>query len=459
VPRQLTTPQLPEITAGYGLKQADTTQVDDIKWKDYFKDKALVQLIEYALANNIDKLIADQRAYAMRAQFVLNRNYLFPSVNVTTNTGVIRYGDYTIDGVGNFDTNKSQNINDKQRIPNPVPDYLLGLNTQWEINFAGKLRNRKRAAFQRWLAGEEGRHLVATQVVAEVARLYYELLALDTELEIVRKNIAIQEHALEIVDIQKQSGRINEAGVKQFKALLLRAKALEIEKQQEIIATENSLNTLLGRYPQRVVRKDTIDVNDLPDVLKIGVPSQLLSNRPDVRIAEREFFATRHDLKSARAAFYPNLVINGNLGVNAFKPELIFETPASLAYMLMGGITMPLLNRNQVAANYRAAFAANNEAFFNFQRSLLKGVEEVNTEFSRFQNYRRVAELKKEEVTELKQAVEISNELFLTGFANYMEVLLTRQNRLESELQLTEARKMQFIASVNLYKAIGGGWR
>jgi len=336
---------------------------------------------------------------------------------------------------------------------------MIGFTTEWEVNLAGKLRNRKKAAYQRWMAGEEGRHLIATQVVSEVARLYYELLALDTELEIIRKNIGIQERALEVVDIQKQSGRINEAGVKQFKALLLKAKALEVEVQQEIVVVENSLNSLMGRYPQRVVRKDTIDVNDLPQLLKVGVPANLISNRPDVRAAEREFFATRYDLKAARAAFYPNIMINGNFGLNAFSSDLLFETPASLAYMLIGGLTMPLINRNQITAHYRNAFVTSNQSFFQFQRAMLRGVEEVNTEFNKLQNYKRVAEFKLQEVSELKQAVDISNELFLTGYASYMEVLLTRQNRLESELQLTEANKEQFMAAIQLYKALGGGWR
>ena len=459
VPQQLTTPASPEYPANYGLRQTDTTQAENIQWKNYFKDKALIQLIDYALAHNIDKLIADQRAYAMRAQFIMSRNYMFPSVNAATSTGVTRFGDYTIDGVGNFDSNRSTNISEKQRIPQPIPDFMIGFTTEWEVNLAGKLRNRKKAAYQRWMAGEEGRHLIATQVVSEVARLYYELLALDTELEIIRKNIGIQERALEIVDIQKQSGRINEAGVKQFKALLLKAKALEVEIQQEIVVVENSLNSLMGRFPQRVVRKDTIDVNDLPQLLKVGVPANLISNRPDVRAAEREFFATRYDLKAARAAFYPNIMINGNFGLNAFSSDLLFETPASLAYMLIGGLTMPLINRNQITAHYRNAFVTSNQSFFQFQRAMLRGVEEVNTEFNKLQNYKRVAEFKLQEVSELKQAVDISNELFLTGYASYMEVLLTRQNRLESELQLTEANKEQFMAAIQLYKALGGGWR
>lgn len=439
--------------------QNDTAEVTLLKWNEYFKDERLVSLINQALQNNIDLQIINQRLFAARADYVMNRNYMYPAINTYVAAGVTRFGTYTIDGVGNFDTNKSPNINEKQVVPNPTPDYFTGFNTTWEINTAGKLRNKKRAAMQRWLASEEGKHLLTTQIVADVARLYYELLALDTELEIIKRNISIQERALEIVAIQKQSGRLNEAGVKQFTAQLLNFKALEADKIQEINATENALNNLIGRYPEPVLRKDTIDIKDLPLLTKTGVPSALLKNRPDIKQAERNFLAGKHELKAAKAAFYPNIMINGNTGLNVFKSELLFELPNSFAYAVVGGLTAPLINRNQIMGNYRMAQAQQNEAFLNYKRSIIKGVEEVNTEFVRLTQYQTISNLKSEEVKTLKQAVDISNELFLTGYANYMEVLVSRQNRLNAELQLTQANKNQFFAAIQLYKVLGGGWQ
>lgn len=443
----------------FNANQNDSSKVNLINWKEFFKDKLLVALIDSALVNNPDMKIAYQRLYFARSNFKVNRNALFPNLNAVTGAGVTRFGDYTIDGVGNYDTNFSPNINEDQRIPNPVPDFLLGLNTNWEIGFFGKLRNRKKAAFYKMLATEQGKHLVTTQLVAEVARQYYELLSVDTEVEILKNNIALQEKAFEIIEIQKQSGRINELAVKQFQAQLLHAKTLEAIKQQEQSALENNLNYLLGRYPQKITRKDTIEITDLPEALKIGVPSELLKNRPDVLMAEKEWLAGKADVKAALAAFYPSININANYGVNAFKSALLFSTPASIAYVLIGSITNPLLNRQQIMAAYKLAFTQKNEAFLNYQKTLLKSVEEVNTELSRYKNYEKAAEIKQEEVKTMKEAVTISNELFLTGYANYMEVLMTRQSRLESELELTQTRKELFIASINLYKALGGGWK
>ncbi|MFN4082679.1 MAG: TolC family protein [Bacteroidia bacterium] len=448
--------QLPE---SYYLNSNDTLQVPLKTWREYFKDPYLQNLIDSAISNNIELQIINQRLYAARAEYIMNRNYMYPSVNTFVSSGLTRFGDYTIDGVGNFDTNKSPNINEKQKIPNPIPDYFVGLNTNWEINTVGKLRNNKRASFYRFLANKEGKHFLTTQIVAEVARLYYELLALDTELEIIRRNIFIQERALEIVAIQKQSGRINEAGVKQFYAQLLNFKSLEADKIQEINATENILNNLVGRFPQKILRKDTIDVKDLPALLNIGVPVHLLQNRPDIKEAEKNLKAKSYELKSAKAAFYPNILINANYGLNAFKNELLFSTPNSLAYGLIAGITTPLINRNQIKGNFRMAQANQSIAFLNLKQAILKGVEEVNSEYVKLEQYRNISNLKNQEVATLRQAVQISNELFLTGYANYMEVLVSRQNRLNAELQLTEANKNQFFAAIQLYKVLGGGWQ
>jgi outer membrane protein, multidrug efflux system len=459
LPKDLSTNEKVDVPKSYSANNTDSSQITLISWKDFFKDKLLVALIDSALINNPDMRIAYQKIYLHRSNLRINKNAFLPSVNAMASSGITKYGDYTIDGVGNFDTNFSPNISKEQKIPNPVPDYFLGLNTNWEIGIFGKIRNRKKASLYKLLATEQGKHAVTTQLVSDIAKLYYELLSVDTEVEIIRKNILLQEKAFEIIEIQKQSGRINELAVKQFQAQLLNIKSMEAEKIQEQLSIENQINFLLGRYPQKINRKDTIDINDLPEQLNAGIPSQLLKNRPDIKQAESELLANKAELKSAKAAFYPSIIINGNVGINAFNAALLFNTPASLAYMLVASISNPLLNRQQTMAAYKFAFTQKNEAYYNYQKTILKSVEEVNTEINRYNNYLKITGLKQEEVKTMKEAVEISNELFLTGYANYIEVLMTRKSRLEAELELTEARKEQFISSINLYKALGGGWK
>jgi multidrug efflux system outer membrane protein len=441
--------------------RSDTTFKDSlalVKWRSYFKDPRLVSLIDTAMRLNIDLQIANQRVFIAQANLSASKGAMFPQVRASGWAGAIQYGDFTEQGVGNFDTNKSPNISSEQQIPDPVQDYYVGLGASWETGIWGKYRNRKRGQFNRFLASQYGRQLVTTRLVAEVASLYYELLALDRELEIIRSFILLQERAVEAIHVQKQSGRITELAVKQFEAQLLRVKALEGVKRQEILATENTLNILLGRYAQPIDRKDTIDLNDLPPLISAGVPSEMLLNRPDIRQAESAFIASDYELKSARAAFYPSIVITANAGMNAFKSSLWFRSPDSFAFSILGGLTAPILNRYQVMATYRNAYATRNQSFLEFQRTILIGVGEVSTELNRVMNYRRVSNLKAQEVNTLIDAVNISNDLFFTGYATYIEVLIARQNRLESEIQLTEARKRQFLAAVALYRALGGGW-
>jgi multidrug efflux system outer membrane protein len=441
--------------------RSDTTFKDSLalaKWREYFRDAKLVSLIDTAMRLNIDLQIANQRVFIAQANLSASKGAMFPQVRASGWVGAIGYGDFTEQGVGNFDTNKSANITSEQQIPDPVQDYYVGLGAAWETGIWGKYRNRKRGQFNRFLASQYGRQLVTTRMVAEVATLYYELLAHDRELRIIRSFIRLQERAVEAIRVQKQSGRITELGVKQFEAQLLRVRALEGIKRQEILTTENTLNILLGRYSQPIDRKDTIDLNDLPPLIAAGVPSELLLNRPDIRQAESAFIASDYELKSARAAFYPSIVITASAGMNAFKSSLWFRSPDSFAYSILGGLTAPVLNRYQVMAAYRNAYGTRNQAFLEFQRTILVGVGEVSTELNRIMNYRRVSQLKAEEVRTLVDAVSISNDLFFTGYATYIEVLIARQNRLESELLLTEARKQQFLAAVALYRALGGGW-
>lgn len=448
-------PSLPEAHTDKPGPNADSL---NLNWKTYFKDPYLVQLIDTALLFNPDLQKANQRIYASRAGYISNKNLLLPQVNLAVSTGVTRFGDYTMDGVGNFDTNKSSNIREDQKIPNPVPDYYAGVGASWEVNFTGKLRNKKRAAINRYYASEEGRKLLTTQLVAEIANTYYDLLALDTELQIIKKNIALQDKGLEIIQIQKQSGRINELAVKQFKAQAYNFKSLEAQIKQEIVNAENYLNYLSGRYPQSVARKSSLDTLDLPNMIMAGVPANLLQNRPDIAKAEKELDASEFELKSAKASFYPSLNITANMGYNAFASALWFN-PASLAFGLLGSLSAPALNRNQVMLNYRNSYVEKNQAILEFQKVMLQAMQEVSTYMNRCKNYKEVASYKSQEVKTLTEAVDISNQLFVTGYANYLEVLLASQNKLASEIQLAEARKEQFKASVMLYRSLGGGWK
>ncbi|MFN6088159.1 MAG: TolC family protein [Cyclobacteriaceae bacterium] len=434
---------------------SDSAAIATISWKEYFSDKNLIALIDTALANNFDVLIALQRVEAASAGVQFSKGLLLPSVSISGTAAIRRYGRYTMDGAGNATTD----ILPDQTVPVNLPDYFVGLQTSWEADITGKIQNRKKAAVARYLSSIEGKNWLITNLVAVIASTYYELQALDIELEIIRENISIQENAVAVVTSQKESGAANELAVEQFRAQLLTTKSLEVEIEQQIIETENQINSLLGRYPQPIERGKTILTHIIPTQLQTGVPSDLLRNRPDIKQAELELIAAKADVKAARAAFYPSLNITGGLGFQAFKPNLLFTTPQSFVFSLVGGLSAPLINRSAIKANFKGASAYQVELLYNYQKSILNGYAEVYNQLNNLNNLQRIYGYRNEKVNILSQSIQTSNDLFKTGRANYLEVLLTQQNTLNARLDFIDVRKRQMLSQINIYKALGGGWK
>jgi outer membrane protein, multidrug efflux system len=435
---------------------ASVRSLAEVSVREFFPDKNLVSLIDTALKNNPDLLMAHQRIEMAKNELMFRNNAFLPAVGLQTSAGVRKYGNYTMDGVGNFDTNLSGNIGPDRRIPNPVPDYFLGFHSSWEIDIWGKLRNQRKAAYARFLASQKGKQLLTTALVSEVASIYYELIALDAEQEIIQKNIKLQETAVEMITIQKEGGRATELAVKQFAAQLVNTKALSNKIAQEIVTSENQLNFLLGRFPQAIERGDSIQNQTLPEA-GTGVPSAMLGRRPDIQMAEYELAAAKADVNAARAAFLPSLTINAHTGLHSFSSALLLN-PASLAWGLAAGFLTPVFNQRAVNAAYFMSTASNKTAFINYQKQILNGFSEVVTNLKKIDNYNKIYEYKTQEVEMLHQAVSISNDLYFAGYASYLEVITAQKSVLEAELQQTTAKKEQLIATVELYRALGGGW-
>ncbi|MBT9394221.1 TolC family protein [Hymenobacter sp. NST-14] len=456
-------PAATPLPAAFPLVAADSVAADsasyaDQPWRELFGDANLRGLIDTALQANPDARIALQRLEIARADLQLRRGALRPTVDGVASAGVDRFGYYTMNGIGNYDTNLSGNIEGKERIPTPTPDFFLGLRSSWEIDLWGKLRQRRQAAYLRLLATQKGRHLIETELVAEVARLYFNLLGQDNELRVLEKNQRLQERALDIVGTLKRAGRANELAVQQFTAQLLRTRSLEAETRQRIAATENTLNRLLGRYPQPIRRSLPILEQPLPAQVASGLPAAMLLRRPDVRQAELELAATRADVAAARAAFLPSLNLTPYLGLNAYRASVLFSTPGSLAYGLLAGLSAPLLNRAALQAGYRRSVAEQQMAYHTYQKAIQTGFEEVATNLRGVGNYQRMYELQQQEVTALNKAVSVSDDLYKANYATYLEVVTAQRSVLEAELNLTNTRRQQFLLLIDLYRALGGGW-
>lgn len=284
-------------------------------------------------------------------------------------------------------------------------------------------------------------------------------MALDNEDKILIDNIELQQEALDLVLAQKEAGRANELGVEMMKAQLLNSKSIQAEVQQLVLETESKLNFLCGFYPQNIKRDTSYFSQHLRTTLAVGIPSDLIKNRADIRQAEFELKAANADVKSAQAAFYPTLNINAALGLQSFNALLLLETPASMAYNVLGGLTAPLLNRRKLKADLMSSRAEQKQAYMNYEKTVVNSFKEVYIALNNIKNTKQMYDLKKEEVDILKKSISTSSELFKAGRANYLEIITSQKNTLQAQIELINFYKRQNIAMVDLYKSIGGGWK
>lgn len=426
-----------------------------LNWAEYFQDSVLVSLINEALDKNLDLLIAKQRIEGSRSDMIYAKGLLIPVVQASGAAGEMKFGEYSAAWAGNEGGRYANGETMRQR----VPDYSIGFQSSWELDIWGKLRNKKKMAIARYLATMEGRNWAVTNMIAEIATAYYRLLALDNEVEIIRETIQVQENAVSMVRFQKEVGVATALAVEQFEARLLNLRGLEEEVLREIREIENRINAALGRFPQPILRNAALFNDITPERVHAGVPSELLRNRPDIRRSENELIAARADVLSARAAFFPSIRLTGGVGYNAFNPSYLFSTPQSIAYDLFGNLTAPVLNRSAIKAEFSRASAFQLEALYSYQKTIIEAFEEVSNELSNIRSLEMLSNLKAGEAEILNRSVETSTELFRTGRATYLEVLLAQQNALQSKLELTETNMRKYHAFVNVYKALGGGWR
>ena len=436
-------------------KSTDTNTIAITPWRTYFKDPNLIYLIDTALKNNQELLITLQEIEIAKNDIRVRKGALLPQVGVGAGAGIEKVGLYTSQGAGDASTE----ISPGKEMPDPLGDLKIVAYAHWEVDIWKKLRNSKKAAVSRYLATVEGKNFVITSLIAEVADSYYELVALDNQLAIVKQTIALQSNALEIVKFQKQAARSTELAVQKFQAEVMASRSMEFELLQKIKETENTINFLLGQYPQEIKRDSIVFDAGLPAIVQAGVPAQLLANRPDIKQAELELQAAKLDVKTARAEFYPSLDITAGVGFNAFKPNYLFKMPESLLYSLVGDVVAPLINRNALKAEYSSANARQIQALYNYERTILNAYLEVSSQLSKINNLEKSYDLKSQQVAALNRSIDVAGDLFKSARVDYFEVLMTQRDALESKLELIETKKAQLNAVVHVYRDLGGGWK
>jgi NodT family efflux transporter outer membrane factor (OMF) lipoprotein len=432
----------------------DTSNIASLNWKHYFSDQNLIALIDTALKNNQELNITMQEIEISKNEIQARKGEYLPFVDFGAGAGLEKSGRFTRNG----SVDENLEIKPGTKFPEPLGDLGFGLRASWEIDIWKKLRNAKKAAVIRYLATTEGRNFMVTNLIAEIANSYYELEALDNLLNIIEQNIDIQTNGFKVVKQQKDAAKTTQLAVNRFEAQLLNTKNLQFEIRQRIVETENRIHFLTGVFPT-VIPRSSVTFNDtVLDSIQAGIPSQLLANRPDIRQAELELSAAKLDVKVARANFYPSLSIDAGVGFQAFNAAYLLK-PESMLYNLAGELMAPLINRNAISAAYKNANAAQIQKVYNYERTILKAHLEVINQLSKVENFSRSYQTKSQEVDLLMQSITISNNLFTSARADYLEVLLTQREALESKMELIEIKLKQLNAKVDIYKSLGGGWR
>lgn len=424
-------------------------------WRQFFTDPNLVALIETALKNNQELMITLQEIEIAKSGVLAKKGKLTPAVSAGIGAGVKKAGRYTSEGAGDATTE----IEPGKEMPDPLGNFEGGLTANWEIDIWKKLRTEKDAAVAHYLSTVEGKNFVLSNLIEEVADNYYELLALDNQLDIIQQYTKLQQRALEISKIQKEAAAATELAVKKFEAELAKSKATEYNIRQEITEKENEINALCGRFPQPIVRSKGDFMSMIPQTVYTGIPSQLLANRPDIKQAELELKSSKLDVEAARKEFYPSLEISATLGLEAFKPSYLVKLPESMAASLVGELAGPLINKSAIKANFQTADARQIQALYEYDKTILNAYLDVANLMSKVKNIDQYYKLKSEETKALEQSIDIANQLFKNSRADYLEVLLNQRDALDAKMELVEAKQKQLSTVVDIYKSLGGGWK
>lgn len=443
---------LPEQYAQGGDATQNPAQLN---WRTFFEDPNLATLIDTAISNNKEVNILLQRINMAQNEVLARQGEYKPFVGAGAGLEVGKVGEFTRNGA----VEENLHVREHEEFPDPLANIAAGLSASWELDVWKKLRNATKAATLEYMASIEGRNFLITNLVAEIANDYYELMALDNQLQNLDQNIQIQQNALAVTRDLQSFGRVTSLAVNRFEAEVSKNQSERYAIRQRIVATENHLNLLLGRTPQPIQRSSDVLMTAPPKLMQAGIPSQLLTNRPDIRQAELELAAAELNISVARANFYPSFAIKAGVGFEAFKAEYLLDTPASLAYSVAGEVAAPLINRNAITALYKDASAAQIAAAYDYEQTVINAFSEVSTTVAEIDNLERNYQLKTTQVAALDSSVDVANQLFTAARADYLEVLLAQREALEARSELIETRQKQMSAVVNLYRALGGGWR
>jgi len=427
------------------VNTTDTSSIADLSWKTLFSDVSLQNLIEQGLKENLDLKQAIERIRIAEATLYQSKAAFLPSLSADLSATDAKQSTAAL----NFPP--GININTETQT------YRAQLSSSWEADIWGRLGSAKKSAYATLLQTDASKRAVQTQLIANIANTYYNLLALDKQLVITLQTIKIRASDVETMKALKEGAIVNGAAVVQSEANLYAAQVTIPDLNRSIRESENALSVLLGKSPGAITRS-TIDQQIFYPDLKTGLSAQLLENRPDIQAAELGFRAAFENTNVARASFYPALTLTATGGLSTLQLQNFFNN--SIFYNLIGGITQPIFNRGINKARLKTNQAQQQIAFYNFQQTLLVGGQEVSNALYNFQTASEKEITRAKQIASLTKAVDYTKELLRYSSAtNYTDVLTSEQSLLNAQLNGINDRLQKLQSVVNLYRALGGGWK
>uniref|UniRef100_UPI00404B2C8B efflux transporter outer membrane subunit n=3 Tax=Flavobacterium sp. TaxID=239 RepID=UPI00404B2C8B len=421
--------------------KADSLSLGMIPWDELFTDVRLQGYIQQAISNNLDMKIAMQNMLAADATLKQSKANYLPSLNANASL---------------THQELSKNSQFGRIFNGSIDQYDLSARLSWEADIWGKIRSTKRAALANYLASENAKRAIQTQLVANVASVYYQLLALDAQINMAETTLENRKTSLEVIKALKKAGNVNEVAVQQTEAQLYAVEIILADLHYQILVFENSFNQLLGKNGSAVARGLFENQNITADI-KTGLPTLLLSFRPDVVAAELNFRSAFELTNVAKSYFYPSLTLNATTGLQSLELKEWFSTRSVFA-TIVSGLAQPVFNQRQNKTRLEIAKTNQEKAYLNFEKSLLVAGNEVSNALAAYENETKKLTIRKQQVDALNKAASYSDELLQYGLVNYLEVLVAKDQALNTEIAYIDTKFKQLNAVITLYKALGGGY-
>ncbi|AZB09295.1 TolC family protein [Chryseobacterium sp. G0162] len=418
-----------------------------LPWKTFFKDPKLIGLIDKALTRNNEVNVALKNIEQLDLMYKQAKLSLLPTLDLNAGANRSWASKNTLNG----------SLNEQFVGTTHMDDFSANLRLSWEVDIWGKAKMQKESAAAEYFAQKENLNAVKSRIIVQVAQAYYNLISLDEQMKIAEQNIELSNNTLKMMDLQFKAGQINSLAVQQSEAQKKTAELLIPLAKQNISIQENALSILCGEYPAKIERSGDLKMMIPGNKLSEGLPAQLLSRRPDLKMAEFNVISLNSKTGLAKAAMYPSISLSPQIGVNSNKFSSWFDIPGSITKAIAANLAAPIFQKKQLKTAYETALIEQEKAAINFKQSVMTAVGEVSDAMAKSQGTSERLQLLEQRTAILDKGIGDALKLYKSGMATYLEVITAQNNKLQNDLEAINVTLERLNAEVDLYRALGGG--